>query len=218
MVPDDRLEITWYGHSMFAIAGGGVTVVVDPVPSEVGYRYEPVAADAVLVTHGHFDHSFLAGVTGSPRILNESGELDVGGVVVDGIDSFHDSRRGKERGTNLIFTWEQAGFRLAHLGDLGDFPETATLDRLRGLDIAMIPVGGIYTIDGEQAVRLAADLAPAIVIPMHYGTPACAIPLDPIDKFTSRFPGPVREVTGRPLVITREAMPSASEAWIVPYQ
>lgn len=218
MTPDESLEITWYGQSMFAISGGGMTIVLDPMPPEVGYRYEPIAADAVLVSHGHFDHSFLAGVTGDPRVFDTSGPLDLDGLVITGIDSFHDGSRGKERGSNVVFTWEQAGFHLAYLGDLGDPSDIAALDILRCLDVAMMPVGGIYTIDGEQAARLAAVLSPAVVIPMHYGTPDCVIPLDPIDGFESAFSGPVRAVAERPLVITRDSMPMATEAWIVPYR
>lgn len=218
MEPCDTLEITWYGHSMFAVSGGGLAVVVDPVPPEVGYRYEPVSADIVLVTHGHFDHSYLAGVTGDPGVIDDSGPHKIGGVDVTGIASFHDPRRGEERGGNVIYTWEQAGFRLAHFGDLGDVPGAGDLDSLHGLHLAMIPVGGVYTIDGGQAALLAADISPGVVIPMHFATPDCVIPLDPIDSFSSSFDGPVREIIERPLSITIGEIPPATEAWILPYR
>lgn len=218
MASDEKLEITWYGHSMFGIAGGGITIVIDPAAPEVGYRYEPVPADAAFISHGHYDHSYLAGVAGKPRVINKRGTFDLGGIQVNAIDAFHDGSRGKERGSTLLFTWQQAGFRLAHFGDLGDTSGISNIELLRDLDIAMIPVGGVYTIDGAGAAMLAADLAPAVVLPMHYATPDCVIPLEPIDGFKSAFAGPVRTISERPLVVTRDTIPLASEAWAVRYR
>lgn len=218
MAMNEALELTWYGQSMFAVCGGGVTVVVDPVPSEVGYRYDPVAADLVLITHGHFDHNYLAGVSGNPQTISASGSFDVSGLRVSGIDSFHDASRGTERGPIVIYSWEQAGLKLAHFGDLGEEPGPDVMKKFKRLDIAMIPVGGVFTIDGEQAARFARNLAPAVVVPMHYGTRDCSIPLDPVDEFTRRFKGTVREVAERPMIISRGGLPSSTEAWVLPYQ
>jgi L-ascorbate metabolism protein UlaG (beta-lactamase superfamily) len=218
MAMNEALELTWYGQAMFAVSGGGVTVVVDPVPPEVGYRYDPVAADLVLITHGHFDHNYLAGVSGNPRTISASGSFDVSGLKVAGIDSFHDPNRGAERGPIVIYSWEQCGLKLAHFGDLGEEPGPDIMKRLKGLDIVMIPVGGIFTIDGEQAARFARNLAPAVVVPMHYGTRDCAIPLDPVDEFTRRFKVPSREVAERPLIVSRSSLPSSTEVWVLPYR
>jgi L-ascorbate metabolism protein UlaG (beta-lactamase superfamily) len=92
------------------------------------------------------------------------------------------------------------------------------LSVLSGLDIAMIPVGGVFTIDGAQAARLVEELAPLVAIPMHYKTPVLAIPLQEIEEFTGSFSGPVRQVAERPLAISRDALPSATEVWVLPYQ
>ena len=214
----DGLEITWFGHAMFTVAGGGVTVACDPVPPEVGYLFGKVAADLVLITHEHFDHNYLDGIQGSPRVQRSSGELTFGGVEVEGIDTFHDARGGKERGANVIYSWRQAGFRLAHLGDLGEWPGAGVLERLYDLDIMMVPVGGVFTIDAEQAVKLVAELAPSIVLPMHYGTPVSSVPVDPLDPFIAAFPGTVRDVPERPLALGRDLVPAETEVWVVPYQ
>jgi L-ascorbate metabolism protein UlaG (beta-lactamase superfamily) len=218
MAVSDGLEVTWYGHAMFTVTGGGVTVATDPVPPEVGYRYDPVPADVVLVSHSHFDHGHIAGIVGNPEVIRTSGNFAVAGLSVTGIDSFHDSKGGSERGPNVIYVWEQGGMRLAHLGDLGEVPGRDVLDRLGRLDVAMIPVGGVFTIDGDQAARLAAELAPSIVLPIHYKTQECSVPLDTIDNFTSSFDGPVREVAERPLHVDRDSLPAQTEVWVVPYQ
>jgi len=218
MAEGQTLELAWYGQSMFRISGGGITVVCDPTAPETGYRYEPVTADVVLVSHDHFDHSHLAGVQGEPTVLKAGGTSVINGLEVTGIDSHHDSSGGQERGSNIIFTWEQAGFRLAHFGDLGAKPPGDVLSSLAGLDIAMVPVGGVFTIDGDGAADLVRDLSPSIVFPMHYKTPDCVIPINPLEEFTDNFTGTVKRIDERPLLVTRDSVPETTEVWVVTYQ
>lgn len=212
------LKITWYGQAMFKISSAEGTVVVDPTPPQTGYEYEPMSADIVLVTHRHFDHFYLDGITGNPKFINASGKFDLGGLKVVAFDSFHDAKLGEERGRNVIYTWEQAGLRLGHFGDLGHMPEHDLMKKVLKLDVAMVPVGGIFTIDAEQAVRLIRDLEARIVLPMHYGTPDCVVPLEPVDEFTRRFKGNVRLVTERPVEVTRDSVPPTTEVWVLPYK
>lgn len=217
MALDPGIELTWYGHSMFVISGGGTTVAVDPVPPEVGYRYDHVDADVALMTHQHFDHVFLAGIKGSPNAISAAGTFRSGTLTVEGIAAYHDAQQGRQRGPNIIFIWEQGGIRLAHFGDLGAIPGPSVMKGLTGIDVAMVPVGGVFTIDGKQAERLVRDLDPKVVIPMHYATPDCAIKLDGVDVFADRFGGEVRKVPDRPLTVSSDILPMKTEAWIVPY-
>ncbi len=218
MVDDAALELTWYGHAMFAAAGSGRTIVIDPVPPQVGYTYVPVPADVVVMTHGHFDHTFMDGVSGNPRTISTAGTFDVDGLAVRGYEGFHDAKGGQERGPVVIFSWEQAGLKLAHFGDLGDRPTEETMRNLKGLDIAMMPVGSVYTVDAAGALDLVSELAPSIVIPMHYGTPDCVIPLDPVEEFTGKFGGATRLIERRPLTVSRADIPDATEVWVLPYR
>lgn len=211
------LDITWYGQAMFSFSSPGLTMVVDPTPPETGYAFDPFPADVVLITHQHFDHGYVQGVTGNPKVISASGTFDLGDVKVQGFDTFHDAKQGSERGPNIVYVWEQAGLKLGHFGDLGDTPSPGVLKRLLKLDVAMMPVGGVFTIDGEQAVRLIRDIEPGIVLPMHYGTSECAIPLDPVDEFTRRFKGKVRVVEERPVEVTAASVPPATEVWVLPY-
>lgn len=218
MSSDGAVEVTWYGQAMFTISGGGVTVAIDPVPPEVGYRYHPVDADVVLVTHGHFDHGYLEGVRGDPQVVSTGGPVSAGGLDVVGYPAFHDESEGAQRGPMVLFSWEQAGLKLAHLGDLGDRPADDVMESLAGLDVVMIPVGGVFTIDGKEAALLSAELAPAVVLPMHYGTPDCVIELHPVDDFTRSFAGEVRRVPDRPVVISCGSLPAETEAWVLRYR
>ena len=212
------LDITWYGQSMFTVAGGDVTVVIDPTPPETGYSFDPVPGDVVLMTHQHFDHSYLDGIAGDPKVISASGTFDLGRLKVRGFDSFHDAARGAQRGGNIIYTWEQEGLRIGHFGDLGETPSHDVVKKLLKLDVAMVPVGGVFTIDAEQAVRLIRDLEPAVVLPMHYGTEDGTVQLEPLDEFTRRFKGQVRLIDSRPLEVTRESIPAAGEVWVLPYK
>lgn len=217
MSDSDRLEITWFGQSMFLISGGGLRIVCDPASPQTGYNYSPVEADIVLISHDHFDHNYVSGIAGNPQVINSSGTHSFRDIEIAGLSSFHDTKGGRERGTNIIYRWNQAGFSLAHLGDLGEYPSNEMVEKLAGLDIVMMPVGGVFTIDGAQAARLAGEIKPRILIPMHYGTPSCKIPLEKLQEFTGRAPFPVRSIEDRPLIISAESMPESSEIWVVPY-
>ncbi len=155
------MKLTWYGHSCFLMETDGGSIVFDPyAPGSVpGLSLPKLAADMVICSHEHSDHCFPEGVklTGRETKLN-----------IQRIPCFHDGQRGGLRGENLMTVVEADGLRAAHLGDLGHDLSEAQLEVLRGLDVLMLPVGGYYTIDAAQACKLAAELKPGIVIPMHY--------------------------------------------------
>ncbi len=218
MVPSDALQVTWYGQSMFRISGGGVTLICDPVGPSSGYRFEPMPADIVLVTHDHADHNYVEGITGSPDVIKNAGSHSVGGLEITGIPGFHDKKHGAERGPDIMFTWELEEYRMAHLGDLGEVPGPDILKGLKELDILMVPVGGVYTIDGDEAAGLVKALSPAIVFPMHYLTPDVVFPLEPLDKFVNHFPGAIRRMTGNSVEVLGYPLPSGTEIWVLSYQ
>jgi L-ascorbate metabolism protein UlaG (beta-lactamase superfamily) len=125
-----------------------------------------------------------------------------------GIPSFHDDTQGSQRGKNIIFAFELDGIRLCHLGDLGHMLNQAQLDSIGKVDILFIPVGGAFTIDGDQANSVVAKLKPRLVIPMHFKTPLCSIPLDGVYKFLA---GKERVRRVKSLEITSEELPAKTE-------
>ena len=84
------------------------------------------------------------------------------------IDTFHDPEGGALRGTNTIHILEAGGLKAAHFGDIGCQLAPTQLAELQGLDVAMIPVGGFYTIGPEEAKALMDKLGARVVVPMHY--------------------------------------------------
>jgi L-ascorbate metabolism protein UlaG (beta-lactamase superfamily) len=110
-------------------------------------------------------------------------EYDYKGILVEGIDSFHDDKEGKERGLNVIYRFEVEDISIVHLGDLGSPLDNGQLEKLAGTDILLIPVGGKYTLDAKKAVEVISQIEPRIVIPMHYKIKDLKIDIDPVDKF-----------------------------------
>ena len=156
------MKITWLGHSCFKVETKGYTLILDPYEDGSVPGCAPVreTADEVLCSHEHYDHNYRGGVT-----LREHGASP---VKVEVISAYHDNREGKLRGSNRSHILDDGEVRIAHMGDLGCELEPDQIRKLEGLDGALIPVGGYYTIDAVQAKKLTDQIKPRITIPMHY--------------------------------------------------
>ena len=156
--------ITWQGHSCFKIQDkmgtDGVTVVTDPFNKETGSKLKVpnFEADIVTVSHDHKDHNNVDALRGKPFVVTCAGEYDFKGVLIEGIDSYHDDKKGEERGGNIIYRIEIDDISVAHLGDLGDILDNAQIEKLIGTDVLLIPVGGKYTIDAKKAVEVISQI------------------------------------------------------------
>lgn len=170
------MEISYLGHSCFKIKTKSGVVVMDPYGPNTGLKFPSVGADIVTVSHSHEDHNNFEAVMGtsrrsSPFVINESGEYEVEGITIFGYQTKHDEKNGVERGENVIFVVQTEDLRVLHLGDLGHELSEKLVDELNGIDILMVPVGGVYTIDPETAVKVIEAIEPTYVLPMHYQTP-----------------------------------------------
>ena len=183
------MEITWIGHSCFRIEEDGYSLIIDPYEdgSVPGLANVRESADAVLCTHEHGDHNFRDGVT-----LKNSGKP---ALRVEAIDTFHDDEQGIKRGRNRIYIISGKTARIAHMGDLGCVP--CDMDKLRGLDAVLIPVGGFFTIDGKTAADIIKKIKPRIAIPMHYCNHGFGFDvLGTVDDFLSYFPDEIERLDG----------------------
>ena len=162
------MDIIWHGHSCFELVEQDYHIVIDPFQAgSVGTAFPDLdlAADAVLVTHEHRDHN------GRECVRLRSGRTSP--FTITEFEGAHDFARGRLRGPNTIFLIEANGLRVAHFGDLGAWDE-ALAEKLGGIDIALVPVGGHYTIDAAAAAKLTERIQPRMIIPMHYKTKANA--------------------------------------------
>ena len=167
------MDITYLGHSSFRIRGKNASVVIDPYDSAmVGLKFpKHIATDILLVTHDHPDHNAVSQIDGEPFVVRGPGEYEIKGVEIIGIPVYHDAQKGQERGTNTMYRIEIDGVSIVHAGDLGHTLSTGEVDGLDGVNILMIPVGGVYTISAAQAAQVIKEIEPSVVIPMHYGKP-----------------------------------------------
>lgn len=179
------MVITWYGQACFKLQSGELVGVIDPYSRDIGLTPPRFRSDFLLITHDHMDHNNAESIPQENLItVAGPGEYDVRGVYIRGIQTYHDAKEGKERGLNTIYVIEMEGIKICHMGDFGE-PQIReeTLEAIGDVDILMIPVGGTYTIDAEEASHVISQIDPRIVIPMHYKIPGLKVGLEPIDKF-----------------------------------
>ena len=194
------MRIIWNGHSCFTLETTQGTIVLDPYADGSVPGYPPLAlrADLVCCSHGHADHCAPQAVTLTDAPCT---------VEIEELPTFHDDQDGSLRGPNTIRIFHAEGLRVAHLGDLGCALSPEQMQALTHLDALMIPVGGYYTIDAQQAHDLAEQLQPRIIIPMHYrGTGFGYDVIAPLDDFLSLCSLPIRQV-GHSIELTAQTEP-----------
>ncbi|MCD4694369.1 MBL fold metallo-hydrolase [bacterium] len=179
--------ISWIGHSCFKIqdktGADGITLVTDPFDKNIGLKPPSFEADIVTISHDPHDHNNVKALRGDPFVIDMAGEYDLKGVMIQGVNSYHDEKGGKERGVNIIYRIEMDDISIVHLGDLGHILENKHLEELVGIDILIIPVGGKYTLDAKRAVQVVSQIEPRMVIPMHYKTSKLTVDIDKLDDF-----------------------------------
>ncbi|MDD4953162.1 MAG: metal-dependent hydrolase [Desulfovibrionaceae bacterium] len=190
------MELTWYGHSNFKLASAGKTVLIDPFFE--GNPTAPITAaqvgrvDAVCVTHDHADHvgqavdickaqgAKLVGVfdtvnqlmsKGLPQKLglgmNVGGTIDIDGLKVKMVQAMHSTASGVATGYILTFP---DGFCAYHAGDTGLFSSMELFGKFHDIDLALLPIGGWFTMDPKQAAYACKLLGCRMVAAMHWGT------------------------------------------------
>jgi L-ascorbate metabolism protein UlaG (beta-lactamase superfamily) len=180
------LQLRWYGHSFFVLeTTAGTKIAFDP-HAITEYGFPPLSPNAVTISHPHDDHNRIEVLAnGDSKDLKVFNGLAVKGkstdwakidekykdVRVRSIPSYHDDEEGKKRGKNAIFVVEADGLKFCHLGDIGHDLTAEEVKAIGPVDVLMIPVGGIYTINGEAAKKMVKQIKPRLfIIPMHYAT------------------------------------------------
>ena len=201
------MEITWYGQAAFKLKGKSATLFTDPYEATfTGLTPLKVEADIVTVSHSHADHNAFAVIETSPFIINGPGEYDLKGVNVVGVSTFHDEKEGKLRGKNTIYNINIDDVQVTHLGDIGHPLTNQQLEELGAVDVLLIPVGGVYTIEADSAAKIVAQIEPKIVIPMHYKIEGLKFPLESVSKFLKEM-GKEESQAQNKLVVTSEKLP-----------
>ena len=210
------MKVKFLGHACFRIeAADGAAVITDPYEpggfgGAIGYGKITEPADLVLISHDHADHNYAQGVPGNPRVLKGDGPQTIKGIEVRWVKAFHDPNQGAQRGTVNIPILTVDGVRICHCGDLGHVLELREVSALGPVEVLLVPVGGLYTIDAKEATVLVERIKPRVVIPMHFKTEKCGFPLAKVEEFLRGKQNVVR-TAGSELELTKELLPTETE-------
>lgn len=199
------MKITYLGHASFLLeTAAGTRIVTDPYAQDI-LPHPVERADVVTTSHEHGDHCDLAEVKGDYVLVNTTDGRTVKDVKITCVPCWHDEVQGQKRGHNRAYIFEADGLKVVHLGDLGEAPTPALIAACAGADVILIPVGGTYTLTGEEAAAAVKALQPKLAVPMHYRCPghgfavisteepfiaalAKDIPVHRLDKLEEPFP------------------------------
>ncbi len=173
--------ITWLGHASFRIEAPEGVIYIDPWKLKDG-----VPADLILISHGHHDHfstedlqmilkadtaivsvaEVTAQLQGDVTTVTAGETVIVKGVQIEVVSAYNPQKEFHPQaagGVGFIIT--AGGRRIYHAGDTDAIPEMADITT----DVALLPVGGKYTMDASEAAQAANLIQPAVAVPMHWG-------------------------------------------------
>jgi L-ascorbate metabolism protein UlaG (beta-lactamase superfamily) len=214
------MKLKYLAHAAFLFtANKGAKILTDPYEPEgfngaIGYSPITEAVDAITISHAHADHNYIAPHYQQAKIFNQTGKYEFNDIEILGIKTFHDTKQGKERGENIIFVLKINEIVICHLGDLGHTLNNDTLQAIGKIDVLLIPVGGIFTIDSVTATSVMQSLAPKICIPMHYKTKKLATNLASVDDFI-RNKTNVKMVQTSEMKLNKDNLTQTPEIWVL---
>ncbi len=147
------MEISWLGHSCFQLRGKNVTLITDPFSPQLGHSLGKVNAPIVTISHDHPGHNYAAGVGGNPHIVRGPGEYEISDVLITGVASYHDNKRGQELGRNTIYVIHMDDLIICHLGDLGHTLQEEQLEEVADADILLVPIGATRPRQPKSSAR-----------------------------------------------------------------
>ncbi|MCL5408424.1 MAG: MBL fold metallo-hydrolase [Candidatus Omnitrophica bacterium] len=178
----DITNIKWLGHASFRIEGPKV-IYIDP------FKINPaISADIILITHSHFDHfspedinkiktadTFLIAPkdcqinwkTEKRIVLIPDEKIDIEGIKIHAVSAYNTNKKFHPKTNNWVgYIIDINEFKIYHAGDTDEIKEMENID----VDIALLPVGGTYTMDAKESASALKKIKTKAVIPMHYGS------------------------------------------------
>lgn len=187
------MKITYLGHSAFEIETNGKKILIDPFLQGVP-TYNPQGVTDIFVTHGHSDHlgsaiqiskqtgavitavfelaNYCSGMGANANGINLGGFINYNWGKVQAVPAFHSSilPDGSYGGCPCGYVFEIEGKRIYHAGDTCLNSEMKVIGEVLKPEIAMLPIGGYFTMDINSAAEAAQWLGSNVIIPMHYNT------------------------------------------------
>ena len=175
------LEITWISHASFRLAGSRV-LYIDPWK----ISSSPRDGNVVFVSHSHYDHCSPADVAkvraadgvvvgpadvieqiGAGKVLPPGKSVEVGGVKISGVPAYNVGKAFHPKANNWLgAVIEMDAVSVYYAGDTDQVEE---MQQLSDIDVALLPVGGTYTLTAAEAAKVADAIGPKAAIPYHFG-------------------------------------------------
>jgi L-ascorbate metabolism protein UlaG (beta-lactamase superfamily) len=179
------LKLKWLGHASWKLKAGGKTIYIDPYEGDYDEK-----ADIILASHSHTDHcepskvkeatgddtvviapADCAEKIGAPvRSLKPGEKAEFGEVTVKAVEAYNVKRFRSPgvpfhpKGLGVGYLIKAEGKKVYHVGDSDYIPE---MDELKDVDVLLIPAGGTYTMDAEDAAEATVAINPKIAVPVH---------------------------------------------------
>ena len=167
--------IQYFGHNFFQITTRqGTKIITDPL-APGRYPTPHVTPHVVTVGREHPNHNYVQLAQGHPIILRGLGDYgaewqristQVREVVISNMPIYQNGVAGALKGAAFIFQF--GSLCIVHLGDLSHLLTPEQLQQIGRIDVALIPIGGIYTMGPQLAREVLQQLSPKLAIPMHY--------------------------------------------------
>lgn len=174
------ISIKWLGHSSIKIKSDKKTIYIDPYEID-----QEEKADIILITHSHYDHFSLPDIEKIKKentkiimggscaadleyqILLPNKEIEIDGIKIQAVYAYNVGKEFHPKEKNGVgFVVEIDGKKIYHAGDTDLIPE---MNAVEDIDVALLPIGGKYTMDAMEAAQAANIIEPEIAIPIHYG-------------------------------------------------
>jgi len=184
----NNLELKWLGHSGFLIkTAEGKLVYIDPYQIKSGEK-----ADIILLTHPHYDHCSIQDINKivkdgtiivmsqgcqskitkiekkiEMKIMDVGQTIDVSGIKIGAVPAYNiDKPQHPEDERWLGYVLKIGNIVVYHAGDTDLIPE---MEKLKNINVALLPVGGTFTMNAEEAAEAASIIKPSLAVPIHWG-------------------------------------------------
>ena len=213
------MDITWLGHACIRLRGKDGVVLMDPCAKSTGYNIGRQSADIVTASRADPEHAHTDAVTPPFRLLNAPGEYEIGGILLNAVQTAPPGKARKDPATarNVAFVVEMDEVRVCHLGDLDHTPTRDLIEELSDIDVLFTPVGGHGALDAAGAAEVISLLQPRLVVPIRYQTEASALQLDPLDPFIKQLGASAAQPQAR-LSVTRSSLPDETQVAVLDYR
>ncbi|MDD2677924.1 MAG: MBL fold metallo-hydrolase [Candidatus Paceibacterota bacterium] len=187
------MTIQWFGNFFFKVESKEKIIAFFPFSEkDCGLKPSRFKADILLTNQSEGKNDYP--VFGNPFIVEGPGEVEMGGIFIEGIPDLAENKK-EGRKLNTIFFVSSENITLCHLGEIKEKKlKEEVLEKVGGVDILLIPIGGNNSINYEEAIFIANQIEPKILIPMNYALPQLRIKLEPVEKFIKAVGGKVETI------------------------